>query len=32
MAAAAILDFEKFAYMTEGIDTGWHKVSAVKFW
>jgi hypothetical protein len=31
MAAAAILDFKKIAYLTQGIDTGWHKMAAVKF-
>ncbi len=32
MAAAAILNFRKFAYLTQGTDTGWHQGSAVKRW
>ncbi len=30
MAATAILDFEKFAYLTRGINTSWYQVYAVK--
>ena len=29
MAAAAILDFRKYAYLTQGINTSWHEVFAV---
>ena len=32
MAAAAILDFIKFAYLTKGIDPSCHQVYAVKIW
>ena len=32
MAAAAILDFIKFAYLTKGIDPSWHQVFSVKIW
>ena len=28
----AILDFEKFAYLTHGINTSWYQVYAVQIW
>ena len=32
MAAAVTLDFENFAYLTQGINTSWYQVYAVKIW
>ena len=32
MAAAAILDFAKIAYLTNRVNTTWYQVYAVKIW